>query len=233
MDTALWMVARGSGLSAVVLLTGAMVLGLMLSLRLRPARWPAVVTNELHRDVTSLALWMTGLHLVTLLADSRAGIHLVNLVVPFTSAADPVWNGLGVIGLAALVAVAVSTWARGRIGHRVWRRLHHLAFVAYVMAMLHGLMAGTDTGQWWALPVYVGSLVVVGGLTLRRIEASRTAASARPPQHATGPTTPTTPTRMPTTAPRSAPGATTTPGAPAPMASVAAAPRRERAPIRL
>jgi sulfoxide reductase heme-binding subunit YedZ len=168
-----WLVSRGSGFAAFALLTAAVVFGLALSLRFTSQRWPRAVTNDVHRSLTNLALWMTGLHMVTLLIDSQSGFGLRELLVPFASGYRPVATSLGILAMFATVAVVVSTKLRGRIGYRRWRRLHGIAFAAYAAALFHGLFAGTDTGVAWSTFVYLASATLVGGLILMRVLPAR------------------------------------------------------------
>lgn len=184
MQTFDWAVARGAGFSAFVLLTVSVALGLVLSLRLTSPRWPGIVTNDVHRFVTNLALWMTGLHLTMLLLDSQSGFSPGELLIPFTGEYRPVATSLGILALYTVLAVLVTTKLRHRIGYRRWRRLHGLAFLAYGAALMHGILAGTDSGAGWATLVYVGSGLTVGGLTLARV-ARRPAARPAPPPPAT------------------------------------------------
>ena len=57
--------------------------------------------------------------------------------------------GLGIVALYLLLAVWVTTLLRKRIGHRLWRRVHGLAFAVYAAATVHGLGAGSDTRTFW------------------------------------------------------------------------------------
>ena len=187
MQTFDWAIARGAGFSAFVLLTASVVLGLVLSLRLTSPRWPGIVTNEVHRFITSLALWMTALHLTMLLLDSQSGFSLGELLIPFAGEYRPVATSLGILALYTVLAVLVTTKLRSRIGYQRWRRLHGLAFVAYGAALLHGILAGTDSSAGWAVLVYLVSGLVVGGLTIARVArrpgippAARPAATERP-----------------------------------------------------
>jgi sulfoxide reductase heme-binding subunit YedZ len=77
--------------------------------------------------------------------------------------------------------VTASFWMRGRIGFATWRRLHYASFGAYLLALVHGLLAGSDTGVPVVAAIYVGSAAVVAGLILFRLDSrSRTAGAASP-----------------------------------------------------
>jgi DMSO/TMAO reductase YedYZ heme-binding membrane subunit len=167
-----WILIRATGLTAVVALSASMILGLMLSLRIRSRRWPAVVTNDLHRYVTGLALWITGAHLALLVLDSYVNITLRDLFVPFVAGTRTVTTGLGTIAFLTMTVMWFTSIYRDRIGQRTWRKLHYLTFLAYVMAMAHGIFGGTDTRQIWAWPLYAASLVTVGALTWRRVRTA-------------------------------------------------------------
>lgn len=179
--------ARGSGMAAMVLLTVVVALGLALSLRMSSDAWPRVLTTAGHRQLTNLALLMTGLHLVMLLLDADAAMSLADLVIPFASGYRPVATALGVLGLYVLLVVWVSTLVRARLGQRRWRALHRVAIVAWALAMLHGVFAGSDTGAAWAVFTYA-----LAGLVVAMLFAARIAASRRPPEpppaRATAPT---------------------------------------------
>lgn len=183
MNTTEWILIRATGMSAVVLLTASMVLGLMMSLRMRPKRWPAVVTNDIHQFVTSLALWVTGAHLALLVVDNVSGIGLRDLVIPFLASSQRIAMGVGTIAVLALAVVWVSSINRAKIGHSRWRTIHYTAFLAYVMAIAHGIFGGTDTSQMWAWPVYAASVGIVGWLTMKRIRTAR----EHEPRHETPP----------------------------------------------
>jgi DMSO/TMAO reductase YedYZ heme-binding membrane subunit len=71
-----------------------------------------------------------------------------------------------------VLAVIISTKLKSRIGHKLWRKLHYLTFLAYGAALAHGLLTGTDTGARWANLIYIASAFLVGGLTIKRILGS-------------------------------------------------------------
>ncbi len=84
-----WYVSRASGIVAWMMLTGAVVLGTVLSARLllpRRAAW----LLDLHRWLGGLAVCFLAAYLVALLLDSYAEFGLLDVLLPFASEWRPV-----------------------------------------------------------------------------------------------------------------------------------------------
>ena len=142
--TAMWYLARGSGVVTLVLLTASVVLGIVTSVRWSSPRWPRFVIEFLHRNVGLLVVVFLCIHVATVVIDGFAPIGWKDAVVPFVSAYRPLWLGLGAIAFDLVVALVVTSLLRHRIGQRTWRVLHWFAYVCWPVAVLHGLGAGTD-----------------------------------------------------------------------------------------
>ena len=166
-----WDTARAGGLIAYVLLTTAVALGLVLRNRWQSSRWPRLVTNELHGYVSLLALVFIAVHVFAVAIDPFTHFGLAAVLVPFVSHYRPIWMSLGVVALYLLLAVWISSRLRRRIGHRLWRQIHVLAFAVYGAATLHGLGTGSDTRTIWAAALYAGSIALVGALLAVRLLA--------------------------------------------------------------
>jgi len=166
-----WDTARAGGLIAYVLLTAAVALGLVLRNRWQSSRWPRLVTNELHGYVSLLALVFIAVHVFAVAIDPFTHFGLAAVLVPFASHYRPIWMSLGIVALYLLLAVWVSSRLRRRIGHRLWRQIHVLAFAVYGAATLHGLGTGSDTRTIWAAALYAGSVGLVGALLAVRLLA--------------------------------------------------------------
>jgi DMSO/TMAO reductase YedYZ heme-binding membrane subunit len=166
-----WDAARAGGLISYVLLTAAVSLGLVLRNRWQSTRLPRLVTNELHGYVSLLALVFIAVHVAAVAVDPFTRFGLTAVLVPFASHYRPVWMGLGIVALDMLLAVWVSSRLRRRIGHRLWRQIHVLAFGVYGAATLHGLGTGSDTRTVWAGALYAASVGVVGSLLAVRLLA--------------------------------------------------------------
>jgi sulfoxide reductase heme-binding subunit YedZ len=150
---ALWYLTRGSGVVTLVLLTGTVVLGITTSSRWASPQWPRFVTEGLHRNLSLLVLVFLALHVTATVVDGYVPIRWLDAVVPFGSAYRPAWLGLGALALDLLVAVAITSLLRARLGYRTWRMAHWLAYACWPVALLHGLGIGSDTRQAWMLVI--------------------------------------------------------------------------------
>jgi DMSO/TMAO reductase YedYZ heme-binding membrane subunit len=50
-----------------------------------------------------------------------------------------------------------------------WRKVHYLSFLFYILFMVHAILAGTDSTEWWMITIYAISGITVVGLILLRI----------------------------------------------------------------
>ena len=167
-----WSTSRATGVIAYLALSLDVLVGLGLTTRAGD-RWPGRAASvDIHAWLSPLALGLTGVHAAALLADAYIGFDLIDLVVPFASSYRPVAVGAGITAAYVALLVHGSFALRGRIGTAWWRRLHVLSFIAYLLATLHGITAGTDTGAPWALTIYGIPTTLVLVLVVRRIGAA-------------------------------------------------------------
>ena len=141
--TTLWYAERSAGIVAYLLLSASVVLGVSMSARWRLS-WPRFAVEQIHRFVSILTGVFIALHVLVLLVDQVVPFSLLQVLVPFTSSYRPFAVGLGVASAELLAAVAITNGLRGQIPHRIWRRVHYLTIVVWLMAGMHALTAGTD-----------------------------------------------------------------------------------------
>lgn len=156
-----WYLTRGAGVVAMLLLTASVVLGVLDFSRWRTDAWPRFLTDTLHRNVSMLALVMVVIHVVTTVGDGFAPIGLQDAIVPFLSPYRPLWLGLGALSFDLLLAVAITSLLRKRLGYRTWRAVHWASYGCWPLAMVHGLGTGTDTTSAWMLILSLGCLAAV------------------------------------------------------------------------
>jgi methionine sulfoxide reductase heme-binding subunit len=173
--SAYWYLARGTGAVALVLLTASVVIGILGSLRVSADRWPRFAVDAVHRDVSLLVIVLLAVHIVTSVLDSFAPIALTASVIPFGSSYRPLWLGLGALSFDLLLALAVTSLVRRRLGYQRWRAVHWLAYACWPVAVLHGLGTGSDTKSWWMLSLTAACLAAVVasvGVRIARAESA-------------------------------------------------------------
>lgn len=171
--SAYWYLTRGTGAVSLALLTLSVVIGVAGSLRISAQRWPRFAVDAVHRDVSLLAIALLVVHVITSVLDSFAPISITAAVIPFISSYRPFWLGLGALAFDLMLALAITSLLRRRLGYPAWRAVHWLAYVCWPVAVLHGLGTGTDTKVWWMLlltAVCVAAVVVAACVRIAQTE---------------------------------------------------------------
>ncbi len=164
-----WYFTRAAGTVAYLLMAGSTIWGLLLSSKLIKESVPAALALVMHNLLSWLAIVLAGLHAIALLFDNYYTYSLADLTIPFIGPYRPVWVGLGIIGLYIMLATSLSFNFRKQIGQKRWRQLHYLTFIAFVVVTVHGILAGTDSGNGGLRLVYWGSGLLVLFLTNYRL----------------------------------------------------------------
>ena len=167
MNDALWYVARGTGIVALVLLTVSVALGVVVRSRRPLGGLPRCGLPLVHRTSSLTATWLIGIHMVTLLLDPYAQLHLVDLAVPFLGTYRPVWLGLGTLAVDILAAIVITSLLRKRVGNRVFRAVHWATYALWPLAFVHALKTGTDADSVWFLALSLVCAAVVAASVSR------------------------------------------------------------------
>lgn len=168
-----WYFSRSAGTVAYLLLAGSTIWGLLLSSKIVKEAVPAALAMAMHNILSWLAVAFTGMHALALLFDNYFTYTLADLTIPFIGPYLPGWVGLGIISLYLMLLTTISFYVRKQIGQKRWRKLHYLTFAVYIMATLHGAMAGTDSGNLGMQVMYWGSGLLVFFLTNFRLLTSK------------------------------------------------------------
>lgn len=159
---AYWYMARAGGVLSYVLLWLATCWGIMMSSKFIKGVVDVPVAYALHEYLPILGVVFAALHAAVLLGDSYIAFKPWQLLVPFASPYKPFWTGLGVLAFYLSVALIASFYVRKRIGQKTWRALHYASYLAFLIALLHGVMAGSDSGATAMRALYFGT----GGLSV-------------------------------------------------------------------
>jgi methionine sulfoxide reductase heme-binding subunit len=179
-STALWYASRATGVISLLLLTAVLVLGMLVTRQTRLPGLPRFGAVSLHRYLSLLAVGFLVAHIATAVADSFVNISLAATVVPFVSAYQPFWLGLGAVSVDLMLALIVTSLIRSRIGRRTWRVVHWLAYLSWPVAIAHSLGAGPDVTSGPLLWLTIASVLAVGAaIGWRVLGAVKTTPRAR------------------------------------------------------
>ena len=205
-----WMLIRGTGLVAYLMLAASTIWGLALSSKLFVRIVKAKPLTWLHEGLAVGALLATGAHLFFLWSDDFIEFGPRELFGPGASTWEPLAVAFGIVAFYAAFVVSASFYVKKWIGQAVWRTIHFLAFGTFAAAALHGVMAGTDTQHPAVLGMYVATITIVVELLVVRVghevaapntstKAATTAKRTAAPAHARRESTRTAPTSHPAT----------------------------------
>jgi methionine sulfoxide reductase heme-binding subunit len=157
----LWYATRAAGLVSLLLLTVSVLLGILTAGRFIREKWPAFLSQGLHRNISLLALFFLGLHVASTVIDTYTSIPLAAAFIPFASSYKAAWLSLGAVAFDLLLALVATSLIRNRLGHKAWRRVHWLAYACWPVAVAHGLGIGTDRSATWVLALSAACVLAV------------------------------------------------------------------------
>lgn len=177
-----WTLLRAAGIGAYVMLFLSVSWGLVSTTGALGRRVSKASAATVHQFMSTCGLALLAIHVGVLTVDAFMPFSIAQIAIPMASEYRPVAVSFGVVSMYATVFVIVLSWLRKRVGTTWWRRSHLLAVPAFVLALLHGVFAGTDTvrpAMWWT---YVGTgLVVVFLLVVRGLTFGYRPERAAPP----------------------------------------------------
>lgn len=185
---AYWYMARAGGIVSYLLLWLATCWGIMMSSKFIKGVVDAPVAYALHEYLPMVGVVFAAVHAAVLLGDSYIGFKPWQLLVPFTSPYEPGWTALGTLAFYLFVALIASHFLRKRIGQKAWRAFHYTSYLAFLMALVHGLMAGSDSSALAIKAMYLltgaSSLFLLYYRLLAYSPRARRAAARRAPESA-------------------------------------------------
>jgi methionine sulfoxide reductase heme-binding subunit len=181
MEQALWFASRATGLVALLLLTGTVVLGCSHAGRAGGGRqWPRFTLHAVHRNLSLLTVLFVAVHASTAIIDPYAGLRWIDAVVPFVSSYHPLWLGLGAIAGDLLVATILTSLVRTRLPHRTWRVLHLATYALWPVAVVHAWgIGGEDRNLLWVIGLEIACGAAVAAALARRLLTRHPDAEAR------------------------------------------------------
>ncbi|HSP37729.1 MAG TPA: hypothetical protein VLR26_08250 [Frankiaceae bacterium] len=166
-----WTATRGFGIAAYVDLAFATAVGLWLRhpwQRRLPGPTPGTLLR-LHATMIAAAAMITAAHIGAVLADGFAHVGFVGALLPGRSGYRPLGMACGTVGLYLAVLVGATAWLSGLLVGRFWLPIHRLAYGAFFLIWVHGVLTGSDVPALRVLYVASGLLVVLLAVSRRLV----------------------------------------------------------------
>ena len=186
-----------SGVFALVALTAAVAAGLAATDRLVVSPAGRVTFQAAHRALSLAAMGFLASHVLLEVLAHRS--HAIDTLVPFLASGRTLYLGLGTLASDLILLITLTGVVRGRFASHwtaAWRGVHVTAYLAWPLAILHGLLSGRAAKPYvdWSYGACVAAVVVV---LVVRLLAPRRSRAAAGPVPAPGPAVPGLPVYLP------------------------------------
>ena len=171
-----WLGSRAAGMTALLLLTFEVVIGLILSHPTNKSTWRrSTRLCPWHEHAWVFTVAFVAVHVAAIAVDRYAGVGWLGALVPGVSEYRTVPVAIGTLSLYALLITGLTARVTRLLPAGWWLRLHRLSLVVLALAWAHGILAGTDSAA--GVPIYAASFSAVVAAAAYRYWIVR---SARP-----------------------------------------------------
>lgn len=152
-----------AGVFALIALTAAVAAGLIATDRRLITPAGRVTFQTVHRALSLAAVGFLASHVLLEILAHRS--RTVDAVVPFLASGRTLYLGLGTLASDLLLLIAFTSVARGRFASRwavAWRCVHVTAYLAWPLAILHGLLGGRPAKPYvdWSYGACVAAVAI-------------------------------------------------------------------------
>jgi len=141
-----WLASRAAGITALLLMTFQVVVGLILSHPVNKSTWR--LSKRLfpwHEHAWVFTLAFVAVHGVTMAADRFVHVGWLGALVPGMSEFRTVPIAIGTIAAYAMLITGLTARVTKLLPAGWWLKLHRLSLVVLALAWAHGILSGTDT----------------------------------------------------------------------------------------
>jgi DMSO/TMAO reductase YedYZ heme-binding membrane subunit len=173
-----------SGVFALVALTAAVAAGLAATDRLVVGPAGRVTCQAVHRALSLAAVGFLASHVLLEVLAHRS--RAIDALVPFLASGRTLYLGLGTLASDLILLIALTGVARGRFASHwtaTWRGVHVTAYLAWPLAILHGLLGGRTAKPYvdWSYGACVAAVAVALVIRLVAPRRGRGAVVPAPP----------------------------------------------------
>jgi hypothetical protein len=162
-----WLAARAAGITAYLILTFVVAVGLILSHPVNRSTWK--LSKRIfpwHENLFVFLVAFLVAHIVSIILDPYAGVGIAGTFIPGLSSYRSVPVALGSLALYSLLIAGLTARYTRWLPPGVWLKLHRASIVVWALSWAHGILAGADTEALAVMYVATG-LVILGAAAYR------------------------------------------------------------------
>ncbi|EKE18575.1 MAG: ferric reductase domain protein transmembrane component protein [uncultured bacterium] len=139
-----WYISRMTALVGFLMLYISILLGVSIRIPFMNKIFTPLYSLKTHCWISLQATILALIHGGSLMFDKFIGFTWKDSFVPFASSFEPFLVALGIISFYLMLILAVTSYGKKYINHKVWRILHSFNIFIYVFSIIHALRLGTD-----------------------------------------------------------------------------------------
>lgn len=138
------------GLTATVILTFNILLGMMLSTAYKNKMWwqkfpekiKTINVTDLHNYTAYIALVIVFAHVILIPLDAASKFNFIDIIWPLHAPHQSNIVLLGTISLLALIIVIITTQKiiKRKMSFRLWKNIHLISYATCILFIIHGLL---------------------------------------------------------------------------------------------
>ncbi len=174
----MWYIGRASGIFAFIMLTIVVCFGLLMNSRFIAKFFLPATIPHVYRFLLITVIVAVIVHASSFFFGDSLHLSIAEALVPFFLARDYTSAlgfdigktvGLGIIAFYFMLLLAFVLIVRSKMSPNLWRIAHVMSLIAYILAIGHGIMSGTDSTERWMQALYTISALFVSGLVFFRL----------------------------------------------------------------
>ena len=158
-----WIAARALGVTAYLLLTLQVGLGLVLSHPRNTAAWRTTRQVVPWHELITVFVWaFLVLHIVLMAIDPFAKVGWLGALVPGLSEYRTPAIAIGTVTAYAMLVTAITAKWTKLLPDGWWLKIHRLSALTFLLTWVHSVLAGTDGGALMPLYLATGLPILLG-----------------------------------------------------------------------
>ena len=158
-----WIAARALGVTAYLLLTLQVGLGLVLSHPRNTAAWRTTRQVVPWHELITVFVWaFLVLHIVLMAIDPFAKVGWLGALVPGLSEYRTPAIAIGTVTVYAMLVTAITAKWTKLLPDGWWLKIHRLSALTFLLTWVHSVLAGTDGGALMPLYLATGLPILLG-----------------------------------------------------------------------